>query len=138
MADGKDTGIEVLLIVIAGLASAAISCFGLFAGAWGGFVGAPTQPISVTHIVFWLLPSLCLPAFILSWWFRRIGLLTLWMIPVGTFVALAVQSLQACAAGRCTTTNPVLIALGALIGFGPPSRRSCGWRLSVCSLRYGG
>jgi hypothetical protein len=107
------------MIVLAGLASLVVSVFGLLAGGWGGFLGGHGRPFSLTVIFFWLTPALCLPAFCTTFLYRRVGLVWLWMVPVGTWLALFIGTWQSCAEGECTTTNPVSIALGALVGLGP-------------------
>jgi len=119
MSNGKDSGIFFLLIVLAGLASVAVSAFGVFAGAWGGFVGTPGQPFSFEHLIFWLFPALCFPAFCFTLVSKRIGLVCLWMIPVGTAIVLFSINWRSCMEGRCTTTNPILIALGTFVALGP-------------------
>jgi hypothetical protein len=60
MVDGKNSGVSILLIVVAGMASVAVTAFGLFAGAWGG------GGRSVGEFTSWFLPVLSFPAFIVS------------------------------------------------------------------------
>ena len=121
MADGKNTGIEILLIVLAALSSAIVSLFGLFAGAWGGFFSTPEHSIAITQVVFWLIPALSFPVFCMSFFFRRAGVVCLWCIPIGISGISLWQNWQSCLGGRCTTDNPILISLSALVALGPLS-----------------
>jgi hypothetical protein len=119
MVDRKNSGISILLIVVAGMASVAVSAFGLFAGTWGGFLGGPGKPFSLLQLIFWLLPSLCFPSFCVTLVSRRIGLPILWAVPIGVSFALFIVNWRTCMEGHCTTTNPVVIALGTFVALGP-------------------
>jgi hypothetical protein len=101
------TSIRVLLIVLAGLFSAFASWFGLMAWAWGG-TGWPDVP----HILLWLFPLVSLAAFALFFIKRKTGLLASWLLFLGSALAVFIGNWSECSAGKCTTTNPVLIAAG--------------------------
>ena len=108
-------GLSVLLLVLAGIASVAMSAFGLFAGAWGGFwSGASTSEVSL-HLLFWLLPAGSIVAFGSYFLSKVIGVLFSWAISIGSMITIFTINLQSCLAGNCTTTNPVKIALGVFL-----------------------
>ncbi|HKD60363.1 MAG TPA: hypothetical protein VKB47_07865 [Terracidiphilus sp.] len=104
--------LSVLLLFIAGIASLAMSGFGLFAGAWGGF---GTGGHAVLGLLFWFLPAMSIFAFGIYFLSRSVGLMCLWAISVGSMITIYAVNLQSCLAGQCTTTNPIKIALGVFL-----------------------
>ena len=108
-------GLSVLFLVLAGIASLAMSAFGLFAGAWGGFWSGATASEAILHLLFWLLPAGSIVAFGSYFLSKAIGLLCSWAISIGSMITIFTVNLQSCLAGECTTTNPVKIALGVLL-----------------------
>jgi hypothetical protein len=109
MVDGKNSGISILLIVVAGMASAAVTAFGFFAGAWGGWGG------SVAEFTLWFLPAMSFPTSLISLRFRRIGLILSLLILLGTLTAISAINLRSCWNGECSTRNPLLIVFGTLV-----------------------
>src|ERR1700691_3150816 len=108
-------GTSVLLIVISGLFSAAMSAFGLMAGAWGGFWKGAGTGDAVLGLLFWLLPTLSLVAFGLYFLSRSFGLFCSWLIAIGSAITIYAVNPKSCLAGQCTTTNPIKIALGIFL-----------------------
>jgi hypothetical protein len=106
--------IEVVLLVLSGIASCLASGFGLLAGGWGGFWGGSNAGERILHLLFWLLPASSLIAFGTYFLSRNIGMLWSWAISIGSIMTLFVVNLSSCFAGQCTTTNPVKIAWGVL------------------------
>ena len=105
----------VLTLVVSGLASAAMSGFGLMSGAWRGFWSGSNSGDAMLGLLFWLLPTLSLGAFALYFLSRNLGLLCSWGILVGSAITIYAVNLKSCLAGQCTTTNPIKIALGAFL-----------------------
>jgi hypothetical protein len=108
-------GTEVVLLIISGLSSAAMSAFGLMAGAWGGFWRGSSSGDASLGLLFWLLPTLSLVTFALYFLSRSSGLLCSWAILIGSAITIYCVNLKSCLAGQCTTTNPVKIALGVFL-----------------------
>ena len=99
---------SVAFLIVAGIASAAVSLFGAFAGLWGG---------SKTHhpllfLFFWILPALSLPTFCVYFVSPRLARLGTIFLAAGIYITLFFLSWQDCAAGQCNTTSVVSIALG--------------------------
>jgi len=111
----KRSLLSVLLLVIAGIASLTMTAFGLFAGAWGGFGDGSNWLDTILHSLFWVLPSMSVLAFGAYFLSKRVGLVCSWAISIGTAFTIFIVNLQSCLAGRCTTTNPVIIALGVFV-----------------------
>lgn len=111
----RKSAISIALAVIAGMASAMLSLWGLIVGLWGGFVDT-NRPF--TSILLWLLPLLCLPVFGLSILRKRIGLILLWILPVSVFLNLFVANYASCMEEECATMGSVHYALRALFVFG--------------------
>ena len=108
-------GLSVLLLVFAGIASLAMSAFGLFSGAWGGFWSGANASEVILHLLFWLLPAGSIVAFGSYFLSKVIGVLFSWAISIGSMITIFTINLQSCLAGNCTTTNPVKIALGVFL-----------------------
>jgi hypothetical protein len=102
---------RIPLLIISGLASCFCSWFGLMAAAWGG-TGLP----SMTALLFWLLPALTLPVFVLYFFFPQIAARSMWFLLLVSYAAFFVGTYRDCLAGKCTTTNPFKIAVGCLYG----------------------
>jgi hypothetical protein len=111
----KTRGVEVLLLVIAGTASALMSAFGLFAGAWGGFWSGSSMNELLLHFLFWFLPTLSLVAFVSYFRSKAVGLFSSWAISIGSMITIYAVNLKSCLADQCTTTNPIKIALGTFL-----------------------
>jgi hypothetical protein len=111
--------LSILLYSIAALVSLFSSFFGLMACAWGGLLGGPDHPITLSGTLFWVLPCLSLPSIVLFIWRPRAGLICAWAIVIGMFCNLAVTNVQTCMKGECTTSNPIVVAFGSVLGFGP-------------------
>jgi len=108
-------GLSVLLLVFAGIASLAMSAFGLFAGAWGGFWSGANASGAILHLLFWLLPAGSIVAFGSYFLSKVFAVLFSWAISIGSMITIFTINLQSCLAGNCTTTNPVKIALGVFL-----------------------
>ena len=108
-------GLSVLLLVFAGIASLAMSAFGLFSGAWGGFFSGANASEVILHLLFWLLPDGSIVAFGSYFLSKVIGVLFSWAISIGSMITIFTINLQSCLAANCTTTNPVKIALGVFL-----------------------
>jgi hypothetical protein len=106
--------VEVVLLVLSGIASCLASVFGLLAGRLVGFWGGSNASDRILHLLFWLLPTSSLIAFGTYFLSRTLGMLWCWAIFIGSNTILFVVNLNSCLAGPCTTTNPVKMALGAL------------------------
>ena len=81
-------GLSVLFLVLAGIASLAMSAFGLFAGAWGGFWSGATASEAILHLLFWLLPAGSIVAFGSYFLSKAIGLLCSWAISIGSMITI--------------------------------------------------
>src|SRR6516165_10420582 len=106
--------VEVVLLVLSGIASCLASVFGLLAGRLVGFWGGSNVSDRILLLLFWLLPTSSLIAFGTYFLSRTLGMLWCWAIFIGSNTILFVVNLNSCLAGPCTKTNPVKMALGAL------------------------
>ena len=104
-----------LFLIIAGIASLAMSAFGLFAAAWGGAWAGSDVGDKVLHLLFWLLPTLSTVAFVGYFVSKRAGQIGSWAITVGSMIDIFIVNLNSCLAGNCTTKNPIKIALGVFL-----------------------
>ena len=116
---GGRHGLLLLLVVIAGLASLAISGFGLQSAAWGGALSERGFVASLVQVLFWLPATLSLPFFLCTFRFPITGLFCAWATPVCMWFAISWNSWQDVLIGRSTTTNPMVIVFGSLFGLGP-------------------
>ena|ERR1700733_737027 len=105
----------ILFLIIAGIASVAMSGFGLFAMAWGGAWEGSNIGGKILHLLVWLLPTLSTVAFVSYFVSKKVGLLSSWTIAIGSIVTILIQNLNSCLAGNCTTSNPFKIALGVFL-----------------------
>jgi hypothetical protein len=112
---GHNFRLSMLLLVLAGIASLAMSAFGLFAGVWGGFWSGATASEAMLHLFFWLLPATSIVAFGSYFLSKGLGVLCSWAISIGSMITIFTINLQSCLAGECTTTNPLKIALGVFL-----------------------
>jgi hypothetical protein len=101
---------SVAFLIVSGIASTAVSLFGLFAGLWGG----SKSPYSVLFSFFWILPALSLPAFGVYFLSHKLGRLCSVLLAVGIYATLFLLSWQDCMAGQCNTNSLVSIAVGPL------------------------
>jgi hypothetical protein len=115
MMQSQRFGLSVLLLVLAGIASLAMSAFGLFSGAWGGFWSGANTSEAFLALLFWLLPAISILAFGSYFLSKVVGVLFSWAISIGSMITIFTINLQSCLAGKCTTTNPVKIALGVFL-----------------------
>jgi hypothetical protein len=104
-----------LFVIIAGIASVAMSAFGLFAAAWGGAWAGSNIGEKALHLLFWVLPTLSPVAFVSYFASRKAGLFAAWAIAIGSIVTICILNLGSCLAGECTTKNSVKIALGVFL-----------------------
>jgi hypothetical protein len=104
-----------LFLIIAGIASVAMSAFGLLAAAWGGLWAGSAISDRILHLLFWLLPALSIVAFVGYFTSKRAGLIGSWAIAVGSMIGIFVVNLNSCLAGECTTKHPIKIALGVFL-----------------------
>ena len=104
-----------LFLIIAGIASVAMSGFGLFAAAWGGAWEGSNVGEKVLHLLFWLMPALSVVAFVCYFVSNKAGLLGSWAISVASMITIFIVNLDSCLAGDCTTKNPLKIALGVFL-----------------------
>ena len=74
-----------LLLVIAAIASMAMSAFGFSAAAWGGFWSG-TGAGAVLHLLLWLLPTLSVFAYVCYLVSRSVGLKCTWAIAIGSMI----------------------------------------------------
>jgi len=79
---------------------------------WGG----AAKSHSILLIMFCLCPALSLVAFILYLVTPRAGVIISWMLLTGTYISLFLNNLRGCLRSNCTTTNPLSIAWGTLVG----------------------
>lgn len=100
--------VEVVLLVISGIASCLASVFGLLAGGWGGFWGGSGIGDHILRLLFWLLPASSIIAFGTYFLSRSLGMLWSWAISIGSITTLFVVNLNPAA-------NPVKVAWGVLI-----------------------
>jgi hypothetical protein len=100
----------VAFLIVAGIASAAVSLFGALAGLWGG----SKTPYPVLFSFFWILPALSLPVFGAYFFSRGLGRVGSILLAVGIYATLFLLSWRDCAAGQCNTTSFVRIALGPI------------------------
>lgn len=87
-----------LLLVVAAVASMAMSGFGFSIGVWGGFWSG-TGVGAILNLLLWLLPTLSVIAFVISLVSRSVGLKCAWAIAIGSMIT-AFWSL---ASGQFTT-----------------------------------
>ncbi len=66
---------------------------------------------------FWILPALALPVFILKLLWQGMPTLVFWLFFFGQGGSLALSNWNECVRGKCTTSNPFLVALS---GFAYP------------------
>ena len=100
--------VEILLLVLSGVASSLASGFGLFAGLWGGLWAGSGIGDHILRLLFWLLPASSLVAFGAYFYSRTLGMLWSWAIAIGSIVTLFTVNFT-------PVTNPVKIARGVLI-----------------------
>ena len=74
-----------LLLVIAAIASMAMSAFGFSVGVWGGF-WAGTGVRAILHLLLWLLPTSSVIAFGSYLASRSVGLKCTWTIAIGGMI----------------------------------------------------
>jgi len=101
--------------MIAGIASVAMSAFGLFAAAWGGAWAGSDIGDKTLHFLFWLLPALSAVAFVCYFVSKKAGLIGSWAITVASMIDIFIVDLNSCLAGDCTTKSPLKIALGVFL-----------------------
>jgi hypothetical protein len=104
--------------------SAAISVFGVMAGIWGGF----KQSEWLLFLIFWTLPSLSFPVFLLYFFYPRAAGLCSLVLVLGIYVTLRCIGLQDYLAGQSTATNIASITLGII------SRPSYMWLQGLAAL----
>jgi hypothetical protein len=115
MMQGARSEFAFLFVIIAGIASLAMSAFGLFAAAWGGTCAGSNIGDRALHLLFWVLPTLSAVAFVSYFVSRKAGLFAAWAIAIGSIVTIFILNLGSCLTGECTTKNPVKIALGVFL-----------------------
>lgn len=98
--------------MLAGLASAISSCWGIFAWAWGGAGSSH----SVLLVLFCLCPALSLIAFVLYFLQPSAGVIASWVLLSGMYISLFLTNLKPRMHGQCTTSNSLSIAWGTFIG----------------------
>ena len=87
-----------LLLIIAAVASMAMSAFGFSIGVWGGFWSG-TGVGAILNFLLWLLPTLSVIAFVISLVSRSVGLKCAWAIAIGGMIT----SIWSLASGQFTT-----------------------------------
>jgi len=107
MASPRQLG-SIAFLTVSGIASAAVSLFGVFTGLWGG----SKSPYPVLFSFFWILPALSLPAFGIYFLSGRLGRLCQVLLVVGIYATLFLLSWKDCMAGQCNTNSMARIALG--------------------------
>lgn len=100
--------VEILLLVLSGIASALASGFGLFAGLWGGLWAGSGIGDHILRLLFCLLPASSLLAFGAYFYSRALDMLWSWAIAIGSIMTLFTVNFTPIA-------NPVKIAWGVLI-----------------------
>jgi hypothetical protein len=103
----------MVLMTIAGLASAFCSFWGVFGWMWGG----AWQSHSIAAMLFFIFPALSLLTFVSYLLFPRVGLVAAWSMASGTYISLFLMNLADCRHGGCTTTTVFGIAWGIITGF---------------------
>jgi hypothetical protein len=111
------------LLVIAGIISLLLSGWGMMVGLWGGAGNG-------LMLLFWLIPTLAFPCFLLRLFWKKMPTFIFWMFLAAQAVVMVEFQWRECRAGDCTTTNPFVITLVALVF---PS--VWGWLLVALSLQ---
>jgi hypothetical protein len=88
-----------LLVIIAAIASMAMSAFGFSVGVWGGFWSG-TGVDAILNLLLWLLPTLSVLAFVSYLVSKSVGLKCIWAIAIGSMIT----SIWSLASGQSPTT----------------------------------
>lgn len=83
-----------LLLVIAAIASMAISALGFSVGIWGGFWGG-TGVGAILNLLLWLLPALSVFAFAGYLISKSVGLICSWAIAIGWSICILASNQSA-------------------------------------------
>jgi hypothetical protein len=94
-------------MIIGILCAVGMSGVGLMIGLWTG----RESKVPISFSLFWILPALALPIFLLKLWWRRMPTLVFWMFFTGKVASLGWFNWAGCAHTRCTTSNPFIIGL---------------------------
>jgi hypothetical protein len=103
---------KILLLTIAGLASAYCSSWGVFARMSGGVGSSHT----LLALLFCIFPALSLLTFFGYFLLPRVALAVAWLLPAGTYACNYLLALQDCARHSCTTSDSMRVALHLLTG----------------------
>ena len=87
------------------LCALGMSGVGLMIGLWTG------SKVLISFSLFWILPALALPIFLLRLWWRRMPTLVFWLFFAGQVASLGWFNWAECAHTECTTSNPFIIGL---------------------------
>jgi hypothetical protein len=98
-----------------------MSGIGLMIGTW-----TETSTVAPSFAFFWILPALALPLFLLKLLWRGMSTVAFWLFFLGQGGSLAWSNWEECTHGKCTTSNPLLIAFS---GFAYPP--TWGWVVLV-------
>jgi uncharacterized RDD family membrane protein YckC len=104
---------KIVLLTVAGLASAACSAWGVFAWIWIGGL----KSHSATGSLMCILPALSLVAFALYFISPRSGLAAAWLLASGTYICLFLVNLQDCRQDGCNLTSVLQLAWDLLTRF---------------------
>jgi hypothetical protein len=88
-----------LLVIIAAIASMAISAFVFSVGVWGGFWSC-TGVGAILNLLLWLLPTLSVFAFVSYLVSKSVGLKCTWAIAIGSMIT----SICSLVSGQSPTT----------------------------------
>jgi hypothetical protein len=100
--------------------------FGLFAWKWGGSENGS----HTLFVLFWLPPTLALPAFLLKLAWPKLPVLVCWIALIVQFAHGWWLNWMNCRHGNCILTSPITIALS---GFAFP--QVLGWLLLATCLQ---
>lgn len=95
-----------MLLTIAGLASAFCSFIGGFGWMWSG----AGKSHSIVQMLFFLLPALSLPIFVLYLLLPLAGLTAAWLLPSSTYICLFLMNLASMKRSESVTKNPLYLA----------------------------
>jgi hypothetical protein len=103
---------KIVLLTVAGLASAGASWFGVAAWLSAG-PGAEHTRLFAAYCIF---PSMSLVAFLAWFVMPRVSLVMAWVILTGSYITAYLVPLEACARHACTTQDSLRIGWETVTG----------------------
>jgi hypothetical protein len=101
------------LLIIAGIVAVILTWFGLMDFAFS----TPGQDNPIAVALIWILPLFSLPLLATYWIWKRVPPTVFWAFAASQWATLSWFNWESCLRKGCTTSNPVLIVLGAGIIF---------------------